>query len=115
MFVGIIRYQAIRNQWPDTGGAYVLPFRSGAHTERCDRKPFQCHFFYLLFMLRSLDLSLLSLSTLLIALSISTSVPILQESAGEDIPIMLLGNKTDKETERQVQQEVGQRLAKVSS
>lgn len=35
-----------------------------------------------------------------------------KESAGEDIPIMLLGNKTDKETERQVQQEVGQRLAK---
>lgn len=40
---------------------------------------------------------------------------ILQESAGEDIPIMLLGNKTDKEMERQVQQEVGQRLAKVCS
>lgn len=38
-----------------------------------------------------------------------------QESAGEDIPIMLLGNKTDKEMERQVQQEVGQRLAKVCS
>lgn len=51
----------------------------------------------------------------LIALSISTNVPLLQESAGEDIPIMLLGNKTDKEVERQVRQEVGQRLAKVSS
>lgn len=38
---------------------------------------------------------------------------LLQESAGEDIPIMLLGNKTDKETEREVQKEVGERLAKV--
>ncbi len=38
-----------------------------------------------------------------------------QESAGEDIPIMLLGNKTDKETERQVQKEVGEKLAKVCS
>lgn len=37
----------------------------------------------------------------------------LQESAGEDIPIMLLGNKTDKQLERQVQHERGQRLAKV--
>lgn len=36
-----------------------------------------------------------------------------QESAGEDIPIMLLGNKTDKEMERQVQKGVGERLAKV--
>lgn len=54
------------------------------------------------------------LSPLLIVLSVSTSVCFFQESAGEDIPIMLLGNKTDKETERQVQQEVGQRLAKVS-
>lgn len=45
----------------------------------------------------------------------SLIIIILQESAGEDIPIMLLGNKTDKEKERQVQQEVGQRLAKVCS
>lgn len=36
-----------------------------------------------------------------------------QEGAGEDIPIMLLGNKTDKETERQVPSAAGQRLAKV--
>lgn len=36
-----------------------------------------------------------------------------QEGAGEDIPIMLLGNKTDKEIERQVQKGVGERLAKV--
>ncbi|TDH09261.1 hypothetical protein EPR50_G00084970 [Perca flavescens] len=35
-----------------------------------------------------------------------------KEGAGEDIPIMLLGNKTDKEMERQVQKEVGERLAK---
>ncbi|XP_070686730.1 EF-hand calcium-binding domain-containing protein 4B [Pempheris klunzingeri] len=35
-----------------------------------------------------------------------------KESAGEDIPIMLLGNKTDKEIERQVQTGVGERLAK---
>ncbi|XP_008291518.1 ras and EF-hand domain-containing protein homolog [Stegastes partitus] len=35
-----------------------------------------------------------------------------KEGAGEDIPIMLLGNKTDKETERQVQKAVGERLAK---
>ncbi|KAM9854296.1 EF-hand calcium-binding domain-containing protein 4B [Aulostomus maculatus] len=35
-----------------------------------------------------------------------------KEGAGEDIPIMLLGNKTDKETERQVQKEIGERLAK---
>ncbi|KAM8750997.1 EF-hand calcium-binding domain-containing protein 4B isoform 1-T2 [Acanthopagrus schlegelii] len=35
-----------------------------------------------------------------------------KESAGEDIPIMLLGNKTDKEMERQVQKGVGERLAK---
>ncbi|KAM3608793.1 uncharacterized protein V6R79_004842 [Siganus canaliculatus] len=35
-----------------------------------------------------------------------------KESAGEDIPIMLLGNKTDKERERQVQRGVGERLAK---
>nr|XP_046250331.1 EF-hand calcium-binding domain-containing protein 4B [Scatophagus argus]XP_046250332.1 EF-hand calcium-binding domain-containing protein 4B [Scatophagus argus]XP_046250333.1 EF-hand calcium-binding domain-containing protein 4B [Scatophagus argus] len=34
-----------------------------------------------------------------------------KESAGEDIPIMLLGNKTDKEMERQVQKGLGQRLA----
>ncbi|KAM9351633.1 EF-hand calcium-binding domain-containing protein 4B [Symphorus nematophorus] len=37
-----------------------------------------------------------------------------KESAGEDIPIMLLGNKTDKEMERQVQKGVGERLAKDS-
>ncbi|XP_037624501.1 ras and EF-hand domain-containing protein homolog isoform X1 [Sebastes umbrosus] len=35
-----------------------------------------------------------------------------KEGAGEDIPIMLLGNKTDKEIERQVQKGVGDRLAK---
>uniref|UniRef100_UPI0037E97166 EF-hand calcium-binding domain-containing protein 4B n=1 Tax=Semicossyphus pulcher TaxID=241346 RepID=UPI0037E97166 len=35
-----------------------------------------------------------------------------KESAGEDIPIMLLANKTDKEIERQVQKGVGERLAK---
>uniref|UniRef100_A0A8C4HCB6 EF-hand domain-containing protein n=1 Tax=Dicentrarchus labrax TaxID=13489 RepID=A0A8C4HCB6_DICLA len=35
-----------------------------------------------------------------------------KESAGEDIPIMLLGNKTDKEIERQVQKGVGERLSK---
>ncbi|TKS73166.1 Ras-related protein [Collichthys lucidus] len=35
-----------------------------------------------------------------------------KESAGDDIPIMLLGNKTDKEMERQVQKRVGERLAK---
>lgn len=40
---------------------------------------------------------------------------LLQESAGDDIPIMLLGNKTDKEMERQVQKRVGERLAKVCS
>uniref|UniRef100_A0A8D3D8G3 EF-hand domain-containing protein n=1 Tax=Scophthalmus maximus TaxID=52904 RepID=A0A8D3D8G3_SCOMX len=33
-----------------------------------------------------------------------------KEGAGEDIPIMLLGNKTDKEIERQVQKGVGERL-----
>lgn len=38
-----------------------------------------------------------------------------QEGAGVDIPIMLLGNKTDKEIERQVQKGVGERLAKVCS
>ncbi|XP_041650693.1 EF-hand calcium-binding domain-containing protein 4B isoform X2 [Cheilinus undulatus] len=37
-----------------------------------------------------------------------------KESAGEDIPIMLLANKTDKETERQVQRAMGERLAKDS-
>uniref|UniRef100_A0A3Q4BUT6 EF-hand domain-containing protein n=1 Tax=Mola mola TaxID=94237 RepID=A0A3Q4BUT6_MOLML len=37
----------------------------------------------------------------------------IKESAGEDpIPIMLLGNKTDKALERQVLQEVGERLSK---
>ncbi|XP_046890340.1 EF-hand calcium-binding domain-containing protein 4B [Hypomesus transpacificus] len=35
-----------------------------------------------------------------------------QEGAGEDIPIMLLGNKTDKESEREVQGRVGKKLAK---
>ncbi|KAI9523515.1 hypothetical protein NQZ68_027374 [Dissostichus eleginoides] len=35
-----------------------------------------------------------------------------KEGAGEDIPIMLLANKTDKEIERQVQKGVGERLAK---
>ncbi|KAM9376595.1 EF-hand calcium-binding domain-containing protein 4B isoform 2-T4 [Pholidichthys leucotaenia] len=35
-----------------------------------------------------------------------------QESASENIPIMLLGNKTDKETEREVEKRVGERLAK---
>ncbi|KAM6926224.1 EF-hand calcium-binding domain-containing protein 4B [Lycodopsis pacificus] len=35
-----------------------------------------------------------------------------KEGAGEDIPIMLLGNKTDKEVEREVQKGVGERLAK---
>lgn len=38
-----------------------------------------------------------------------------QEGAGEDIPIMLLGNKSDKEMERQVQKGLGERLAKVCS
>lgn len=36
-----------------------------------------------------------------------------QEGTGGEIPIMLLGNKTDKEAEREVQKEVGERLAKV--
>uniref|UniRef100_A0A665TL68 Calcium release activated channel regulator 2A n=1 Tax=Echeneis naucrates TaxID=173247 RepID=A0A665TL68_ECHNA len=35
-----------------------------------------------------------------------------KEGAGEDIPLMLLGNKTDKEIDRQVQKRVGERLAK---
>ncbi|XP_041114045.1 EF-hand calcium-binding domain-containing protein 4B-like isoform X2 [Polyodon spathula] len=35
-----------------------------------------------------------------------------QEGAGDDIPIMLIGNKTDKESEREVQFKSGQRLAK---
>ncbi|XP_039990131.1 ras and EF-hand domain-containing protein homolog isoform X1 [Xiphias gladius] len=35
-----------------------------------------------------------------------------KEGAGEDSPIMLLGNKIDKEIERQVQKGVGERLAK---
>ncbi|KAJ8382712.1 hypothetical protein SKAU_G00034900 [Synaphobranchus kaupii] len=35
-----------------------------------------------------------------------------QEGAGEIIPIMLLGNKTDKENEREVQDRVGENLAK---
>uniref|UniRef100_A0A3Q4HJF3 Calcium release activated channel regulator 2A n=1 Tax=Neolamprologus brichardi TaxID=32507 RepID=A0A3Q4HJF3_NEOBR len=37
-----------------------------------------------------------------------------KEGAGEDIPVMLLGNKTDKETQREVQKSIGERLAKVS-
>uniref|UniRef100_A0A672ZUB8 Ras and EF-hand domain-containing protein homolog n=1 Tax=Sphaeramia orbicularis TaxID=375764 RepID=A0A672ZUB8_9TELE len=36
----------------------------------------------------------------------------IKEGTGEDITIMLLGNKTDKEIERQVQTGVGERLAK---
>ncbi|XP_068170310.1 EF-hand calcium-binding domain-containing protein 4B isoform X2 [Antennarius striatus] len=35
-----------------------------------------------------------------------------KESAGDDIPIMLLGNKTDKEIDRQVQRRMGESLAK---
>ncbi|CAB1322944.1 unnamed protein product, partial [Coregonus sp. 'balchen'] len=35
-----------------------------------------------------------------------------QEGAGEDIPIMLLGNKMDKWSERKVQTRVGEKLAK---
>lgn len=35
-----------------------------------------------------------------------------KEGAGEDIPIMLLGNKTDKDAGRQVQKGLGERLAK---
>ncbi|KAK5867759.1 hypothetical protein PBY51_012223 [Eleginops maclovinus] len=35
-----------------------------------------------------------------------------KEGTGEDIPIMLLANKTDKEIKRQVQKGVGERLAK---
>uniref|UniRef100_A0A672GU40 Ras and EF-hand domain-containing protein homolog n=1 Tax=Salarias fasciatus TaxID=181472 RepID=A0A672GU40_SALFA len=35
-----------------------------------------------------------------------------KEGAGDDIPVMLLGNKTDKEIERQVEKELGERLAK---
>ncbi|KAJ8385746.1 hypothetical protein AAFF_G00182640 [Aldrovandia affinis] len=38
----------------------------------------------------------------------------IQEGAGESIPIMLLGNKTDRESEREVQEKVGERLAKDS-
>uniref|UniRef100_A0A3P9IQF8 EF-hand domain-containing protein n=1 Tax=Oryzias latipes TaxID=8090 RepID=A0A3P9IQF8_ORYLA len=36
-----------------------------------------------------------------------------KESANEEIPIMLLGNKTDKEMERKVEKKMGERLAKV--
>ncbi|XP_043980428.1 EF-hand calcium-binding domain-containing protein 4B isoform X1 [Gambusia affinis] len=36
----------------------------------------------------------------------------IKEGTGGEIPIMLLGNKTDKEAEREVQKEVGERLAK---
>lgn len=35
-----------------------------------------------------------------------------QEGAGDDIPIMLLGNKTDMESEREVQRGMGEKLAK---
>ncbi|XP_004070242.1 EF-hand calcium-binding domain-containing protein 4B [Oryzias latipes] len=35
-----------------------------------------------------------------------------KESANEEIPIMLLGNKTDKEMERKVEKKMGERLAK---
>ncbi|KAM6945982.1 EF-hand calcium-binding domain-containing protein 4B [Aplochiton taeniatus] len=35
-----------------------------------------------------------------------------QEGAGEEIPIMLLGNKTDLESEREVHSSVGEKLAK---
>lgn len=35
-----------------------------------------------------------------------------KEGTGGEIPIMLLGNKTDKEAEREVQKEAGERLAK---
>ncbi|XP_041853618.1 EF-hand calcium-binding domain-containing protein 4B isoform X2 [Melanotaenia boesemani] len=35
-----------------------------------------------------------------------------KEGAGEEIPVMLLGNKTDKEIQRQVQKKMGDRLAK---
>ncbi|KAJ8391980.1 hypothetical protein AAFF_G00082900 [Aldrovandia affinis] len=37
-----------------------------------------------------------------------------QEGAGEDIPIMLLGNKMDKPSEREVEARVGEKLAKES-
>uniref|UniRef100_A0A8C6SI53 Calcium release activated channel regulator 2A n=1 Tax=Neogobius melanostomus TaxID=47308 RepID=A0A8C6SI53_9GOBI len=37
----------------------------------------------------------------------------INEAAGDDLTIMLLGNKTDKEAERQVQKNMGERLAKV--
>ncbi|XP_029009714.1 EF-hand calcium-binding domain-containing protein 4B [Betta splendens] len=35
-----------------------------------------------------------------------------KEGSGDDIPVMLLGNKTDKETERQVPKGLGERLGK---
>ncbi|KAJ8262454.1 hypothetical protein GJAV_G00166660 [Gymnothorax javanicus] len=38
----------------------------------------------------------------------------IQEGAGETIPIMLLGNKTDQESEREVQERLGEKLAKDS-
>ncbi|XP_064200566.1 EF-hand calcium-binding domain-containing protein 4B-like [Anguilla rostrata] len=38
----------------------------------------------------------------------------IQEGAGETIPIMLLGNKTDKENAREVQERLGDKLAKDS-
>ncbi|XP_030646421.1 ras and EF-hand domain-containing protein homolog [Chanos chanos] len=37
-----------------------------------------------------------------------------QEGAGEDIPIMLLGNKTDLEGQREIQMSMGEKLAKDS-
>lgn len=46
-------------------------------------------------------------------LACALSLTCLQEGAGEDIPVMLLGNKTDKETQREVQKSIGERLAKV--
>ncbi|XP_072291472.1 EF-hand calcium-binding domain-containing protein 4B [Eucyclogobius newberryi] len=36
----------------------------------------------------------------------------INEAAGEDIAVILLGNKTDKEDERQVQKNMGERIAK---
>lgn len=37
----------------------------------------------------------------------------LQEAAGENIPLLLLGNKTDNEKEREVPKGLGEHLAKV--
>lgn len=36
-----------------------------------------------------------------------------QEGAGEDIPIMLLGNKTDVDAQREIPLGTGEKLAKV--